>query len=388
MNMGMKIVLHNFTEIPDSSFDSSQLGIVFNKPYENAALIKTHMPFKESPICLKVSLNQSPLAIYNYISEKNIQYKVESIELVDDPFFTKTYKQYELNLLLLLQMLKERNIKHISLHVENYLSDILSNINKYKGLIDILDVPIYGTCIKENATLVPLLTYRVDTNTLSKNVSLLKSNNIDLSIEAKSSCEQIQNVTNTFGSVLWMLDFLFQISLSKVKRMFVNLEDINNKFAFDLFKKATSDNASFMSFTTDVNSQPNISIYSTRNLSSQCITIIHKDDTLEEVYFDIDLAVNGNATITRLFNNETITGTQTIQTSEETVSSLKNIVVKKYSALVIQIPFMAGGAFFPTINDEDEKDAYVVVRPEANEYDSIPTTMTIEEFKENYQPYM
>jgi hypothetical protein len=49
---------------------------------------------------------------------------------------------------------------------------------------------------------------------------------------------------------------------------------------------------------------------------------------------------------------------------------------------------MAGGAFFPTINDEDEENAYVVLRPQANEYDSIPTTMTIEEFKKNYQPYM
>jgi hypothetical protein len=98
--------------------------------------------------------------------------------------------------------------------------------------------------------------------------------------------------------------------------------------------------------------------------------------------------VNINATITRLFNNETITGSQTIKVSEEKANSLKNIKVKKFSTVVIEIPLMAGGAFFPTINDEDEKNAYVTLRPEANEYDSIPTTMTIEEFKKNYQPYI
>jgi hypothetical protein len=123
-------------------------------------------------------------------------------------------------------------------------------------------------------------------------------------------------------------------------------------------------------------------------LSAYYITIIHKDDTLEEVVFDIDLSVNINATITRLFNNETITGSQTIKVSEEKTNSLKNIKVKKFSTVVIEIPLMAGGAFFPTINDEDEQNAYVVLRPQANEYDSIPTTMTIEQFKKNYQPYM
>ena len=170
--------------------------------------------------------------------------------------------------------------------------------------------------------------------------------------------------------------------------MFVNMEDINNKFAFDLFKKATNDNVSFMKFTMETDLMPNISIYSTRSLSAYYITIIHKDDTLEEVVFDIDLSVNINATITRLFNNETITGSQTIKVSEEKTNSLKNIKVKKFSTVVIEIPLMAGGAFFPTINDEDEKNAYVTLRPEANEYDSIPTTMTIEEFKKNYQAYM
>jgi hypothetical protein len=386
--MEKKIVLNNFIEIPDLKFNSKDLGIISNKPYDNAALIKTDKPLDQTPICLKVSLNQAPLTIYNYISEQKIKYKIDSIELIDTHFFTKTYAQYEVNLLVILQMLKDRNISHISLHVDIYLNEVLTNIKKYKDLINYLDVPIYGTCIKENSSLVPLLTYKINKETLTKNINILKNNDIDLSIEVKSSCEHIENITNTFGSVLWLLDFLFQISLANVKRMFINMEDINNKFAFDLFKKVTNDNVSFIKFTMETDLMPNISVYSTRSLSTYYITIIHKDDTLEEVIFDIDLSVNTNATITRLFNNETITGSQTIEVSEEKTNSLKNIKVKKFTTVVIEIPLMAGGAFFPTINDEDEKNAYVTLRPEANEYDSIPTTMTIEEFKKNYQAYM
>ena len=299
--MEKKIVLHSFIEIPDLKFDSKQLGIISNTPYDNASLIKTDKPFNQVPICLKVSLNQSPLEIYNYISEHKIKYKLQSVELVDDPFFTKTYAQYELNLLLILQMLKDKHITNISLHVDTYLNQVLANIKKYKDLINYLDVSIYGTCIKENNTLLPLITYKIDKTTLSNNVNILKTNNIELSIEAKSSCENIENITNTFGSVLWLIDFLFQISLANVKRMFVNMEDINNKFAFDLFKKATNDNVSFMKFTMETDLMPNISIYSTRSLSAYYITIIHKDDTLEEVVFDIDLSVNINATILRKY---------------------------------------------------------------------------------------
>ena len=386
--MEKKIVLNNFIEIPDLKFNSKDLGIISNKPYDNAALIKTDKPLDQTPICLKVSLNQAPLTIYNYISEQKIKYKIDSIELIDTPFFTKTYAQYEVNLLVILQMLKDRNISHISLHVDIYLNEVLTNIKKYKGLINYLDVSIYGTCVKENSSLVPLLTYKVNIETLTQNINILKNNDIDLSIEVKSSCEPISGITNTLGSVLWLLDFLFQISFAKVKRMFVNMEDINNKFAFDLFKKATNNDVSFMNFTMETNVMPNISVYSTRSLSNQFIIIIHKDDVLEEVVFDIDIAVNTNATVTYLMNSETITGTQTIQTKEEIINSLKNIKIKKHTAVMIQIPFMAGGAFFSTINDEDEQNAYVTLRPEANEYDSIPTTMTIEEFKKNYQPYM
>lgn len=386
--MEKKIVLHSFIEIPDLKFNSKELGIILNKPYENTVLIKTDKPLDQTPICLKVSLNQPPLTIYNYISEQKIKYKIQSIELIDTPFFTKTYAQYEVNLLIILQMLRERNISHISLHVDTYLNDVLTNIKKYKDLIKYLDVSVYGTCIKENSSLVPLLTYKINTETLTQNINILKNSDIDLSIEVKSSCEAISGITNTFGSVLWLLDFLFQISLAKIKRMFVNMEDINNKFAFDLFKKATNDNVSFMNFTMETNIMPNISVYCTRSLTSQNIIIIHKDDVLEEVVFDIDIAVNTNATITYLMNSETVTGTETIQIKEEIISSLKNIKVKKYTAVMIHLPFMAGGAFFPTINNEDEQNAYITVRPQANEYDSIPTTMTIEQFKKNYQPYM
>lgn len=386
--MEQKIVLHNFVEIPDLKFNSKELGIISDKSYDNTELIKTAVPNSITPICLKVSLNQSPLQIYNYISEQKIKYKIQSIELFDTPFFTKSYKQYELNVILILKMLKERNIKNISLHADTYLNEIIVNIKKYKDFIDYLDISIYGTCIKENTSLIPLLTYKIDTAVVKENVNMLKTNNIDLSIEAKSSCETVENITNTFGSVLWLLDFLFQISLANIQRIFVDMNDINNKFAFDLFKKATNENVSFIKFTINTSLTPNISIYCTRSLSVQYIIIIHKDEVLEEVVFDIDIAINTNATLVRLFNEETITGTRTIQTSEETIKSLKDIHIKKFTAVVIQIPFMAGGAFFQTINEEDEKNAYVTLRPEANQYDSMPTTMTIEEFKKNYKPYM
>lgn len=389
--MDKKIIVHDFIEIPDIKFNNKSFGIVSNVKYPNAELIKTDNPISDSIICLRVSLNQTAITLYNYISEQKIKYKIESIELYDKPIFVKSYSEYELNLITILQMLKERNITNVSLHVDDYLEDVLKNIKKYKDLISFLDISIYGTCIKENPSITSLLTYKINNAMLAKNVFLLQSNNITLSIQANSICEKINNITNTFGAVIWMIDFLFQISLSNVQRIFVDMSDINNKYAYDIFKTVTRDSVSFLNFTTETNLMPNISIYCTRNLREQFIIVIHKDEVLEEVMLEVALQNNNNATITILSNDETITGTQTIKTREETIkneNSKYTVYVKKNTVVVINIPFMSGGAFFPTINDEDEKNALVTLRPEANEYDSIPTTMTIDEFKKNYQPYM
>ena len=389
--MDKKIIVHDFIEIPDIKFNNKSFGIVSNVKYPNAELIKTDNPISDSIICLRVSLNQTAITLYNYISEQKIKYKIESIELYDKPIFVKSYSEYELNLITILQMLKERNITNVSLHVDDYLEDVLKNIKKYKDLISFLDISIYGTCIKENPSITSLLTYKINNAMLAKNVFLLQSNNITLSIQANSICEKINNITNTFGAVIWMIDFLFQISLSNVQRIFVDMSDINNKYAYDIFKTVTRDSVSFLNFTTETNLMPNISIYCTRNLREQFIIVIHKDEVLEEVMLEVALQNNNNATITILSNDETITGTQTIKTREETIkneNSKYTVYVKKNTVVVINIPFMSGGAFFPTINDEDEKNALVTLRPEANEYDSIPTTMTLDTFKKDYQPYM
>jgi hypothetical protein len=389
--MDKKIIVHDFIEIPDIKFNSKSFGITSKVKYPNVELIKTDNPISDAIICLRVSLNQTAITLYNYISEQKIKYKIESIELYDKPIFVKSYNEYELNLITILQMLKERNITNISLHVDDYLEDVLKNIKKYKDLITFLDISIYGTCMKENPSITSLLTYKINNAMLAKNVSFLQSNNITLSIQANSICEKVNNITNTFGAVIWMIDFLFQISLSNVQRIFVDMSDINNKYAYDIFKTVTRDNVSFLNFTTETNLMPNISIYCTRNLKEQFITVIHKDEVLEEVMLEVDLQNNNNATITILSNDETITGTQTIKTREETIkneNSKYTVYVKKNTVVIINIPFMSGGAFFPNINNEDEKNALVTLRPEANEYDSIPTTMTIDEFKKNYQPYM
>jgi hypothetical protein len=61
------------------------------------------------------------------------------------------------------------------------------------------------------------------------------------------------------------------------------------------------------------------------------------------------------------------------------------------SITVIKIPkTQGGGAYFENINESDEKNTIVTVRPNqlSDEYDSIPTTMSIRDFQKKYQPYM
>jgi hypothetical protein len=61
-----------------------------------------------------------------------------------------------------------------------------------------------------------------------------------------------------------------------------------------------------------------------------------------------------------------------------------SFLIDKMTAAVLHIPFVKkGGAYFDNINNSDESNTLVTIRPNqlSEEYDSIPTTMTVKDYK-------
>jgi hypothetical protein len=175
----------------------------------------------------------------------------------------------------------------------------------------------------------------------------------------------------------------------------------------------------------------NINIYVSENIREHFVTVIHKDDSLDNVLISVKTPFSNTGSIMRLISNQTYEGTcgmtfgeltfdgskdgypiqvktreKNFRFSASTVTpdskefSFLNIMsengtlsfaISPMSITVIKIPkTQSGGAYFENINESDEKNTIVTIRPNqlSDEYDSIPTTMTIRDFQKKYQPYM
>jgi hypothetical protein len=138
--------------------------------------------------------------------------------------------------------------------------------------------------------------------------------------------------------------------------------------------------------------------------------VIHKDSLQENVQIKLKLPTKTVGTVRRLQSNQTemtINGNGVtlgeftfinndlkdvgMNHSEKdlhgaTIRPEENVysfVVSKMSAAILTVPIeFIGGAFFENINDDDEENTIVTMRPDAREEDSIPTTMTLKQFRE------
>ena len=344
------------------------------------------------------------------IFKKNLYNTKKPIEIVGAPSFIKDYSSYKALILNLVSVLPNR----IILNNEKYLADILNDIQTYNGKIQALGTSVHGICASQDAKVESLLFYNVNKEVLKQHINLLKNNNIDLILDLDSICAPTESITNTFASQIWLFDTLCQISSLGVKNVFVNMDSFSNIYGVLAYLYFSRKNAVINQINII---DSNINIYVAENVGEYLVAVVHKDDSLDSVSVTVNNANNGS--LIRLITNQTYQGTcgmtfgnltfdgstnglpiqvQTRNTDTRFNKSNVNLVdnsatfvVSRMSIAILKISkSMSGGAYFETINNSDEKRTVITIRPDqlTNEYDSVPTTMTVKEFKKNYQPYM
>lgn len=292
------------------------------------------------------------------------------------------------------------NSKKIDALISKFPNIILHSNNGLKKSFD-----QYGICVEDNPKLNNLYNYFIDTDLLRQNT---EKTEITIS-ETDALCSEKSGITNTFGSCLWLLDFLFQTAQGNIKHVFPKYNNANY-YAVLAFSYATRNNAVFYDSSQNYGAQvtPNISIYVTKNIKEYHVVVIHKDITQENVQIQVKLPVNAPARLIRLLSNQSHIGTKGITFGEYTFDDgkLKDVglnhsdnivhgpvinpkdssytfVVSRLSACILTVPIeLMGGAFFDNINDEDEENTIVTVRPDSREEDSVPLTISVKRLKE------
>ena len=335
-----------------------------------------------------------------------------SIELKDVPSFVTNYSDYQGFLLNFISQIQSKNIYLNT----PYATDVIQNISKYaiKGLI----ITQFGVCTKSKPEIQDVFHYFIDTDVLRTNVAALKD--VEMIVQADLICSPIQGISNTFGSQLWLYDFLFQLATANVKKAFVDMATFNNIYTVMAFSYATRMSA--LLYAPIINYQsvvkPNIPIYITKNNTEYLISVVHKDIAEENVQINLTMPIYTPGQLVRYLCNQTIIGEYGITFGELTfdgvqvsgnnaglpinahtkapstkfvtsniipINGVYTFVVNKMSIAVLRIPLVAGGAYFENINDSDEGRTIVTVEQNPLEIDSIPTTMSIKQFKKDKQ---
>ena len=339
----------------------------------------------------------------------------KEIVLKDVPLGTESYEQYEINLLAILNELNKIPFVNICIVLDTYLNDVLINIKKYSNKLRSLYVNVYGICIDAITSVNALLNYSINIPTLVKQVTILDDASVQLLIQANTICVKAKDISNTFGSVLWLLDLMFQLCLGGVSEVCFDMTDFNVVYAHMAYN-LVSQNANI--FNVNISTSSNITAYYTRNTKYHNFIIIHKDINEENIQVNISMSSSVPAKLYRLLTNQTVSGPYGISFGEltfdgstdglpisavtkssstlyvgNTVNPVNNIytfLVDKLSAVVLQIPLMQGGAYFENINKENEKNTIISVKPntELGDVDAVPTTMSIARFKKEVQPQL
>jgi len=269
----------------------------------------------------------------------------------------------------------------------------------------------YGLCISDKSPkLSTLYNYFMDTNRLREVAKKIDPIKLHIS-QTDSICSNYVQISNTFGSCLWLLDFLFQVAQGNLHRIYVKYSR-SNFYALAAFSYATRNRAVFYDYTSvhGVKIQPNISMYVTKNIKEYNVTVIHKDSSQENMQIKVKLPVKTVGNIIRLQSNQTemtLEGNGVsfgeftfinndfkdigMNHSEKDLHGPKIVpeenvytfVIAKFSVAILTVPIeFTGGAFFDNINDEDEENTIVTFRPDSREEDSVPTTMSLKQFRE------
>lgn len=355
--------------------------------------------------------------INNIESLKNmIQNEKRTIELRDTPSLVNDYKTYKGFILSLITALSNK----IILNNNTFLNDIINDITAYKDKIQVLGTSVYGLCASQSPKLEDLFNYTVNTNVLIENIKTLKLNNIDLILDVDAICTPTEGITNTYASQIWLLDFLCQVSSVGLTNVFVNMDSYSNVYSIlsYLYITRNSGMLNIYSFVKDAN----VNIYVSENIREYFVTVIHKDDSGDTIVVEVNSPYSSSGNVIRLITNQTYQGVcgmtfgeltfdgskdgypiqvktrqknirfsaSTIQPENEILSTkgVFSFAVSRMSVAILKISKqLNGGAYFNTINKSDEKSTIVTIQPNPlrDEYDSVPTTMSIRDFKNMYQ---
>jgi hypothetical protein len=411
-----KIIEINIPNISGTSIDENLLQCK-KSTYSNI-LEYIDQPIKGPSSISKASIVSFSLSEMNNLeSFKNmLRSEKRTIEIRDKPSFVNDYNTYKSVILSLVSTLTNK----IILNTNDFLREIINDIQTYKDKIQALGTSIYGLCVSQNAKLENLFNYTVNKNALIENIRLLKSNNIDLILDIDAICSPTENITNTYGSQIWLLDTLCQISSIGLSNVFVNMDSYSNVYSILAYLFITRKSAvlNTYEFTKDAN----VNIYISENIEEYFITVIHKDDSKDNILIQINTNISSTGNLIHLLTNQTYKGTCGMTFGELTFDGSKDgypvqvktrqkntrfsassiepnreifstngsytFVISRMSISILKIPkVMSGGAYFNTINNSDENNTIVTIQPNPlrDEYDSVPTTMTLSEFKKKYQ---
>lgn len=384
----------------------------------NKTLQYVDQPIKGPSHIKEATIVSFSLSQVNNIEEfkNSLRSEKRPIEIKDKPSFINDYNAYKGMILSLINTLPNR----IILHTEDYLNEIINDITTFKDKIQALGTSIYGLCASQNPKLENLFYYTINTSALEKQIKLLKSNNIDLVIDIDSICVPTEGITNTYGSQLWLLDTLCQISSIGLSNVFVNIDSYSNVYSTLVYLFITRNKAVLNSyhFTKDTN----VNIYVSENIQEYFVTVIHKDDSADNILIQVNSPYSISGNLIRFLTNQTYQGicgmtfgeltfdgskdgyplqvktrqknirfsAKTVEPNTEILSNngSYSFVVSRMSVAILKIPkILNGGAYFNTINNKDESSTIVTIQPNPlrDEYDSVPTTMTIRDFKNKYQ---
>lgn len=355
-------------------------------------------------LCISLSLNENGFPSIQRLLSTKLQKNpnFETLELRDIPKNVREYNEYKNKIATFLGTI---NYSNTSLHTATFLKELLDTNFSTKPYS--INFDQYGVCSSLVPKLNDLYNYYIDSSILRDTVKKLGTIKLNIA-ETDSICSQTNGISNTFGSCLWLLDFLFQVAKGNIYKTYVSMKSTfdSNIYPLITFSYATRNNAVFYDHSSIYPAdtvEPNVSIYITKNIKEYFVTVIHKDITQENVQIKMKLPTKTDATLIRLQSNQTAIGTNGITFGEFTFTDSKDgspkrvglnqqpikpegniytFIVTRLSAAVLCVPVeITGGSLLENINKEDESNAIITVRPDAREEDSIPITMSVRNFE-------
>uniref|UniRef100_A0A6C0D9V3 Uncharacterized protein n=1 Tax=viral metagenome TaxID=1070528 RepID=A0A6C0D9V3_9ZZZZ len=422
LNSAKKTIQVQIPNVSGTQMDENFLQIKatsYNKTLEYIDQpIKAPSHIKEASI---VSFSLSEVTNLE-IFKNSLRSERRAIEIKDKPSYVNDYSTYKGVILSLISSLPNR----IILNTNDYLTDIINDIATYKNKIQALGTSIYGLCVSQNPKVEDLFNYTIDTNVLVEQIQILKNNSVDLILDMDAICAPTENITNTYASQIWLLDTLCQISSIGLTNVYVNMDSYSNVYSIltYLFITRNSGVLNSYNFTKDTN----VNIYVSENIKEYFVTVIHKDDSDDNILVQVSAPYSSPANLIRFITNQTYQGicgmtfgeltfdgskdgypiqiktrqknnrfsASTVQANTEILSTngTFSFVVSRMSVTILKIPksmnggnLMKGGAYFENINKSDEKNTIVTIQPNPlrDEYDSVPTTMNLRDFQKKYQ---